>query len=404
MWPLLAFILLLGIACSKQTEADPHEHTEGAAQNDHHGDHDQDGDQHHELAVLTDAQYREAGIQLGKLDSCTAMLTITANGQVDVPPSAISVVHSPAAGLVQNLQILPGQHVTKGQLLCKISHPSIIQLQQDYLELLAKLPSIEAEADRQSSLAKEDATASKRMESSKAELQSLLARKAGLEQQLKLMGLNVATVKSGNVSATISINSPIDGDVRSVFVNPGAYVNPQDALLDVLNTSHKHLELKVFEQHAGALAQGQEVMFTSPILNGRWSKAHVFLAGKTFDATQRTLNIHAHLDNEADETLLLPGMFVEAKIMAGKLLLPCVPAGAIAHQGNKTFIFFKVKEAPEKGKVGFEKVEVQLSPLTSADASKVLLTKDPEDDCELVVKGAQTILASTLSGEAGHDH
>src|SRR5690348_355199 len=83
---------------------------------------------------LTDAQYKSAGIELGKVEEKQISGTIKASGKLDVPPQQLVSVSVPLGGFLKNTELLQGSHVTKGQVIATIENLEFIQLQQDYLE------------------------------------------------------------------------------------------------------------------------------------------------------------------------------------------------------------------------------------------------------------------------------
>ena len=64
---------------------------------------------------------------------------ITTTGHIDVPPKNIASVSTFMEGYIANTSLLVGDQVKKGQKLVTLTHPSYVELQQDYLECSAKL-------------------------------------------------------------------------------------------------------------------------------------------------------------------------------------------------------------------------------------------------------------------------
>src|SRR6218665_3914748 len=111
--PLLAIIL---VACNTKTE-------EAAAE-----------DVVNETTVeLTDAQFKNAGIETGKIGKRAISSLLKVNGKIDVPPQNMVSVSAPLGGYLKSTKLLEGMHINKGEVIAVMEDPQYIQLQQDYL-------------------------------------------------------------------------------------------------------------------------------------------------------------------------------------------------------------------------------------------------------------------------------
>jgi len=64
------------------------------------------------------------------------------------------------------------------------------------------------------------------------------------------LNINIAAVEKGELSALSNIYAPIAGDISEINVKTGSYVASSDAIMEIVNTEHVHLELKIFEKDA----------------------------------------------------------------------------------------------------------------------------------------------------------
>ena len=62
------------------------------------------------------------------------------------------------------------------------------------------------------------------------------------------MNISPSSVLQGSIVSQANIYSPIDGYVTQIYINTGSYVSPSDKIMEIINTDHIHLELKVFEK------------------------------------------------------------------------------------------------------------------------------------------------------------
>jgi len=102
------------------------------------------------------AQLELAPIQQGKLKAATHL-----NGVIDVPPTSIASVSIPMGGYIQDINLIPGTFVKKGQLLATVKDPTYVQLQENYLAAKAKLGYLQQDLDRQKSLLTQEAVSKK---------------------------------------------------------------------------------------------------------------------------------------------------------------------------------------------------------------------------------------------------
>lgn len=145
--------------------------------------------------------------------------------------------------------------------------------------------------------------------------------------QCQLLGNGLLT---NPADLLVAIPAPFNGYVAKVLVNTGSMVQPNGTLLEVIDPSHLHLELSVFERDARRLLPHQAV---SVRISGDTADrpAHVHLIGSTINA-DRTVDVHAHLDRP--DGTILPGTTLQATIHAGDTQRPAVPSLAIVRKNN----------------------------------------------------------------------
>jgi len=118
------------------------------------------------------------------------------------------------------------------------------------------------EFDRQKELQQGNAGALKNLQSADAELKTLKARKASLQKQLELIGINTASLTSENIQSIVNITSPINGTISNVMVNIGSYVDANNPIAEIVDNSQLHLDLYVYEKDLQKLKVGQTIHFT----------------------------------------------------------------------------------------------------------------------------------------------
>jgi cobalt-zinc-cadmium efflux system membrane fusion protein len=71
--------------------------------------------------------------------------------------------------------------------------------------------------------------------------------------------------------------------------------------------------------------------------------AKVHLVGKSIEGNDRTINVHAHLDDNIKQRLIT-GMFVEAAIVVDSKKGLAVPVEALITENNKNFVLLLKQE------------------------------------------------------------
>lgn len=297
-------------------------------------------EEHTPTVELTQDQYTMAGIELGAVEKKNLSSVVKVNGMLDAPPQNVVSVSPRIGGYIRSTPLLQGLRVRKGQTLAVLEHQDVATLQQEFLETRSRLEFAEAEFKRQEALQKENINAVKTFQQTAADYKSLQSRFASLKQRLALIGVNGDKLRDNDVSATYSITSPMDGYVAEVNVTLGQFVSPNDVVCRIINTSHVHAELTVFERDAPKLREGQRVRFT--LVNETEERtAKVYLIGREI-TKDRTVRVHAHLDK--DDGRLVPNTALKALIELGEQSVTAVPNAALVSADGKDYIFVAAEE------------------------------------------------------------
>jgi cobalt-zinc-cadmium efflux system membrane fusion protein len=290
--------------------------------------------------TLTAEQLKQGNIQLTPVSIMPVNSTVTLNGMVDVPPSNMVSITCPLGGYVQNINLLPGQEVRKGEVLVTMEDPAYIQLQQDYLVSKSKIEFLEKEFNRQKQLSSTDATSKKNFEQVSADFAAEKANLYGLEQKLALLGINAKNLEASNISRTVAVRSPIHGFISKVPVNRGRYVNATEILAELVDPGDIHASLTVFEKDIPRIKKGQHVTISLVANPAEKAPGDVLLVTRNLDE-KRTGLVHCHFDKYS--AAFVPGMAVSAAIELEKSMLPVVPESALLLFKGKHYVFVESK-------------------------------------------------------------
>ena len=333
------------------------------------------------IVTLTQEQYKNAGIETGKLSNKNISSLLKVNGKIDVPPQSMVSVSVPLGGYLKSTKLLAGMHINKGEVLAVMEDAQYIQLQQDYLTAKAQFVLTESEYNRQSALNQSKATSDKIFEQAKANYQTQNILIKSLEQKLLLIGLNPNKITANNISKSINIYSPITGFVSAVNVNIGKYVNSSDVLFELVNPSDIHLSLSVFEKDINKLSIGQKLFAYTNTNPDKKYVCEIILMSKNL-TTQGSAEVHCHF--EQYDKSLLPGMFMNAEIELSSNNANALPDEAIVRFENKQYAFIN------KGNNQFEMQQVQTG--NTENGFTEIIIPDNLTNQTFVTKGAYNLL------------
>lgn len=408
--------LLLLPSCGPKAETG--EKSEEAAHEDH---------ENSNTTSLSAEQIQSIKLELGGIEKKQLTASLKANGILNVPNQNKATITALMGGVVKSILVQTGNNVRKGDVIATIANPAFITLQEQYLSTAAQLALSELEYKRQQELQAGNATALKVLQTAETELNTLKARKASLQKQLELIGINASNLSSENIRMLVNITSPISGAVSAVTANIGSYIDANSAIAEVIDNSQLHLDLFVYERDLGKLKEGQTIHFTLTNNPGREYDAKVYAVSNTFEQNTKAVTVHAVV--EGDKTGLIDGMSITALVSLENATVDAVPTEAIVNYQGQDFIFV-VTDAhaetehhhdknskehdehghqhsektalPKEGALTFERIPVRKG-TTDVGYSEVTVLKELPANAKIASKGAFFILAKmTNAGEHSH--
>ena len=304
---------------------------------------------------LTEAQFQTMKMEWGALYTGEFSEEIQVQGTVQIPVEGMREITTYFGGYIQDLKLIEGQGVRKGEVLFTLENPDFLRLQQDFLEINSQLAYLKSEWERQNTLAQEQISAQKNFLKAAADYDAASAKAQSLKKQLAMIGINADGLTPATMRSKISVPSPISGFVVEVVAVPGQFLPPAAKALGLISKEHIHVELVLFEKDASKVHTGQVVEFTSPDRPDEVLKAKVYVVGKSINA-QRQINVHAHLLNEKEEAKLTPGMFLQARIQLDPQRSLAIPEESIIEVGEDHYIL--VQKSKSAGAFTLQKIKV----------------------------------------------
>lgn len=284
---------------------------------------------------LSDEQLKNAAVETGLVGKQILNSELKVNGLIDVPPQNIVSVSFPLGGYLKTTRLLPGMHVNKGEVIAVMEDQSLVQLQQDYLVAVARLQFLEKEYERQKLLNENNVNADKVFQQAQADYVSQKVLVKGFNEKLRLININPDKLTENSISRSVPLYSPINGFVSKVNVNIGKYVNPSDVLFELINPDDMHAALTVFEKDIAKVKPKQKVLVTFVDEPGTDYACEVLLVTRNVDENRSAL-VHCHFEKQPER--LLPGMFLNARVMISGAEVLAVPEEAVVRYGNTQYV------------------------------------------------------------------
>lgn len=389
-----AMLLLLNImnACNPTND---HSHEPGIPAT---GELEVDVHEEDNVVHLNRTQIDNVGIKWGAFETKELSSTLKVTGKLELPPQNQAKVGSLSGGRLKGIKIRPGQYVRKGQLLATLENEEFITLQQEYFESSNQIFFLQKELKRQELLAEQKISASKSLEQVQASLESAKIRKEGLDKRIALCGIQANTLES--IQRFLPVIAPISGHIREIHVRMGEYVNPDSDLFEIINNDHVHIDFFVYESDIHLIKKEQEIQFFLQSKPDVVLSARVFAIGKVLEQEERAVMVHAEVDNQ--EGNLIPGMFVEGRIILDDTEKEfCVPEDAIATDNGLFYIFEKLEE--EEGEIHFRKTQV-IKGTSDFGYTEIKMMDEINKEASVVKKGAFFLMAQSKKDQSGEMH
>lgn len=273
----------------------------------------QKDDTKHIEEVATHETKRNGEIETyGTTNSEAGLINVVhCNGKAEVPPQFKLDIFSKSSGYLMAVNVLNGQFVKKGQVLCEVGGKEIIEIQEAYL--LANLESkrLSQLFDRNQSLLESNGVSAKEHEQVTIALEQSRVKENALKASMEFGSIPLPKSEK-DVLSQIAIKSQIDGYVSSLSANLGMKVDTDTKLMQIVNTRHYHFELEVFPTDADKIEVGQKVKI-KPAGTDEFIDGYVYLIDKAANIDRQTIAVHVH-PNKVDENVKV-NSFVEAIIL-----------------------------------------------------------------------------------------
>lgn len=278
------------------------------------------------------AQQKNLGVETKAAQAVSRYPLPPLPAEVVTAPQHQYVISLPFSTTVEDLPVLPGQKVNKGDNLMYLQSPEILDLEGRQRQAQARFKEAKKRLDRVAHLVEAGVLAQKEVEMARTDMESALAEKESLSRTLRL-----ANASDGN----ILLHAPEAGQVRFIHVRRGESVSPHAPLVTLAPFAHPWLEILVPVALLGKTHIGMEAE--------AGGKQGVLQSVGGVEPSTQMAKAQVKLTNAED---LLPGVQLPALLFVPGENLFLLPRSSLTEQGGKSIVFIA-------GDGGFIPIEVR---------------------------------------------
>lgn len=275
-------------------------------------------------------------IKIGNASKEVVFESIKCNGVIEIHPNLERSIHLKQNSFIEEIFIIDGEKVKKGQKLFSFTSPDLIEDQKQLLELRAQLISDESDHKRSIDLFQNKSISEKEYNKIKSKYLSVKSAYEGMKIKLNFSGVDTTSLlKDMKYQDVINVSAPISGIVTGVDINSGKMVEPSSELLSLVGLDHLHLMLYIPGTYSGRVDIDDEVEFHQI---GDKTLFKTKIAGISPVVDQRTGFFEAHCEIPK-EIEINPGETINSEIKLNSLEDYILNNDAYKREGNDIYVF-----------------------------------------------------------------
>jgi cobalt-zinc-cadmium efflux system membrane fusion protein len=301
---------------------------------------------------LTTQQLRDAHVEVAAVAGHTVGNEVVTSGKIAFDDLRVAHLFSPVSGRVKRILAQPGERTKKGAPLAVIESPDVGNAFADLGKADADLTAARHDLARQKELYEAHAASQRDYEAAQDSFAKAKAEMDRAHQKAALFRSGTANA----VTQEFTLRSPIDGEVISRNLNPGAEVQGQYAgggaveLFTIGELDSVWVLADVFEMDLGRIHKGAPVTLKVVAYPDRSFTGHVDYISDALDPVARTARVRCAVASPTRE--LKPEMYATVSIGVGGGRVPAVPRATVLHIADQTVVFVEGGAAPD-GRVRF---------------------------------------------------
>lgn len=298
--------------------------------------------------ILSRSTVRESGVIL-------ATVTLRPlKGIMSIPARLIAnqdyeaQVGSLVQGRVQMVSANVGDNVAPGQELMRIEGVEVGEIKAQFITARAQLKFVEANLQRQKTLAEQRVGSQKSLLEAQAEYDKALAAFNAADKRIHSVGLSdddlltfvepATSGAGGHTGGVLPIKSPIAGIVVERNVVIGQFVDATSTAFRIMNTSTLWADGQVYERDGARLSGKPAVTLTIPAFPAESFPGKLVYVSPLVDEHTLAIPVRALIPNRTGR--LKPNMFGELRVPVGTATEGIlIPEEAVQRDSCTQFVF-----------------------------------------------------------------
>jgi RND family efflux transporter MFP subunit len=355
---LLLVVAGLWVASNPQWFADLQDADESPrlAPDRHNDDDDEREEDAAEGVALTPEEVERLGLQTVGVEPHVIEETVTVNGVIRPIPDLLASVSSRVAGKVTRVVGNVGDTVQEGQTLAELRSTALealqAELQTEVLQAHNRLQLATADLARLTYLVERGIGAKRVLLQKEAEVSSINVEIAGLENRLRIIGLEPApdgAAPDGDQSASLlTLRAPRAGVIMHRDVTLGETIDPAKVLFRIADMRRVYAEGEAFEIDAAALRKGQPVRVQVPAYPGRTFDGEIAGINYEVESEDKTVPFRVEIANDPPHPLKSNMTAILTVTVGSRGHTLAVPHAAVISDGAESAVFVQENGAFHK--------------------------------------------------------
>ena len=280
------------------------------------------------------------GLKTAEVTMTEIAPVVFVTGTLELNELRIAAVGSRISGRVRQVHVVEGSEVNIGDPLASLDSAELGEAQAEILAIAARARVADTDEDRKRQLMSQG-IASKRA----AELASQASKVADAElmaarQRVKALGGNV----KGKNLGTMSMISPIEGEVIAVHVSRGQAVLPSHTAFTIGDYDQLWVRLAVFERDLTNLREGDKVVISPVATPDQRITGEVAYISRMLDPQTRAAEVRVVVPNEDGALRVGQGVTAGIQASGARHKALAVPRESIVQVDGKPTVFIAVEE------------------------------------------------------------
>jgi len=300
-----------------------------------------------------------AGIETAEIKMTEIAPVVFVTGTLELNELRIAAVGSRISGRVRQVHVIEGSEVKIGDQLASLDSAELGEAQAEILAIAARARVADTDEDRKRTLMSQG-IASKRA----AELAAQASKVADAElmaarQRVKALG-GSGKGKGKNLG-TMSMISPIEGEVIAVHVSRGQAVLPSHTAFTIGDYDQLWVRLSVFERDLTNLREGDQVEIRPVATPQDKITGQVAYISRMLDPSTRAAEVRVVVPNEEGKLRVGQGVTAGIQASGASHQALAVPYSSIVQVDGKPTVFIAVGDngfVPRPVKTGIRDPEL----------------------------------------------